>query len=180
MRRHALLAVLAGLHVAGALLMWRATVALPNDGPVMYANLILVPAPFVPPVPEPVPTSARVTRTPPRVIHAARPDGPAATASPATPPAIAASLEEATPAPTLDLAAMRASAAEHESQRVRSGVELVQDEQRVRGRDDSDVARAIKKAGRTDCTKAYAGGGFDPLKLIPLIYDTLTDTGCKW
>ena len=159
--------------------MWRATVAVPEHGPVIYARLVFVPEPFVLPArPEP----ARTTRPAAGQSLRPLPAVPAASATttitePNVTPVPAA---DVAPTPTLDLAAMRASAGEHERQRARSGLELVQEGQRVRGRDDSDAARAIKKAGRVDCTKAYAGGAFDPLKLVPLIYDTLTDTGCKW
>jgi len=158
--------------------MWRATVAVPEHGPVIYARLIFVPEPFVTPVlPEPVPTTRPAARPSLRAVPAV----PAASATTTiTEPNLTPAPADAAPTPTLDLAAMRASAGEHERQRARPGLELVQEGQRVRGRDDSDAARAIKKAGRVDCTKAYAGGGFDPLKLVPLIYDTLTDTGCKW
>jgi len=159
--------------------MWRTTVVMPEHGPVVYARLIFVPEPFVMPAREP----RRTTRPAAGPSLRFKPAAPAASATTTTTENVAptpATADDAVPAPVLDLAAMRASAGEHERQRARSGVELVQEDQRVRGRDDSDAARAIKKAGRADCTKAYAGGGFDPLKLIPLIYDTLTDTGCRW
>ena len=188
MRRPALLAALAGLHIAGALLMWRSGVALPAPGRVVYADLLFVAAP-------PAAKNEPAVAVPPAAAVKARPASPAQARerSEPTQPVSAPSTDTAAPStdvpvatpdaqssPTLDLAAMRAAAGAQERQRVRSGLELVQEEQRVRGRDDSDGARAIRKAGRTDCTKAYAGGAFDPLKLIPLIYDTLTDTGCKW
>jgi hypothetical protein len=58
----------------------------------------------------------------------------------------------------------------------------VRDSQRIRSTmDDSPGARAIAQSGRADCTRKYAGGAsLDPLRLIPLLYDTITDTGCKW
>lgn len=181
MRRPALLAALAGLHVAGALLMWRSVVVLPERPPTVYASLIFVPEPFVmPTAPKPFRTTPHTRREPTKLGRpalASQAGTPATLPADISPPAAPETTETA---PTLDLAELRAAAGRHERQRVHSGLELAQEEQRVRGRDDSDAARAIKKAGRVDCTKAYAGGGFDPLKLVPLIYDTLTDTGCKW
>ena len=202
-RRPALLGGLAALHVALALLMWRAGVTVPAAAPVVYANLLLLPVPRpvaiaqtrpvaetrpiveARPVaaPEPPPLQRPARRQPGPVTQPAAVSATAtrAATAAAAAPDNAAPAGQPVPAPALDLAAMRASAGEHERRRVRSGVELVQEEQRVRDRDDSDGARAIKKAGRADCTKAYSGGDtFDPLKLIPLIYDTVTDTGCKW
>ena len=158
--------------------MWRATVAVPAHGTVVYANLRFVPKASVKPAPSARPT-AGTPHSPTRPARAIA--VPPTQAVITVPDAAPTSTEESTPTPTLDLAAMRMAAGEHERRRVRSGVELVQEEQRVRGRDDSNGARAIKKAGRADCTKAYSGGAaFAPLRLIPLIYDTLTDTGCKW
>jgi hypothetical protein len=181
LRRRALLFALAGLHVVLALLMARSGAVLPSAAPVVYADLVFVtpPRPRVAAV-EPAPASSRPARQrtarPPAATIAAT--APAPTRVPAPP---AAEVTAPAPAPALDLVAMRAAAGEHERQRRRDPLERVQDEQRIRGKDDSDGARAIKKAGREDCTKKYSGGAtLDPLRLIPLLYDTVTDTGCKW
>lgn len=182
-RRRLLLAALAALHVALALLMARGGVALPQAGPVVYADLLFVAPPrpravAVTPAPAAPQVKSRLASRP-TSQRSAQPTSPQpATANAATPvPAPAA--EEA--APALDLVALRAAAGAYERKRRRDPLERVQDEQRIRGKDDSDGARAIKKAGREDCTKKYSGGAtLDPLRLIPLLYDTVTDTGCKW
>ncbi|HYR00824.1 MAG TPA: hypothetical protein VET86_12320, partial [Casimicrobiaceae bacterium] len=43
---------------------------------------------------------------------------------------------------------------------------------------DSKLARDIRKAGQPDCRDAYAGMGL--LGALPLLWDTMTDTGCRW
>jgi hypothetical protein len=181
LRRRALLLALAGLHAGLALLMARSAVVLPAREAVVYADLVFVapPRPRVVAVEPPAPARARPspnpTRRQPAAAIAAAPfsiPAPAAPAAGETTPA---------PAPALDLVALRAAAGDYERKRRRDPLERVQDEQRIRGKDDSDGARAIKKAGREDCVKKYSGGAtLDPLRLIPLLYDTVTDTGCKW
>lgn len=179
--RRALLLALAGLHVGLALLMARSGMVLPQAGPVIYADLVFVTPPrpqVLPAQPAPAPAVARPARERRSLPAAASIATPApvsiapAPATEETPPA---------PAPALDLVALRAAAGDYERKRRRDPLERVQDEQRIRAKDDSDGARAIKKAGREDCVKKYSGGAtLDPLRLIPLLYDTVTDTGCKW
>ncbi|WUR14158.1 hypothetical protein E7V67_003385 [[Empedobacter] haloabium] len=178
-RRHALLLALAGLHAGLALLLARSGVELPAAEQVVYADLMLV----APPRPrteaaEPPPAPPAKARTTPVATRRQ----PAAVVSPAPSPVPAPATPAAEQAaPALDLVAMRAAAGEYERKRRRDPLERVQDEQRIRARDDSDGARAIRKAGREDCVKKYSGGAtLDPLRLIPLLYDTVTDTGCKW
>lgn len=51
----------------------------------------------------------------------------------------------------------------------------------LRASDDSQLARAVRKAKRPDCQTKYSGGtSFDVLLLIPLAIETITDKGCKW
>jgi hypothetical protein len=180
-RRRALLFALAGLHVVLALLMARSGVELPAAGQVVYADLVFV----APPRPriktaEPPPAPPAKARTMPALTQR-RPAAVVTTAPSPVPAPATPAAGEAAPAPALDLVAMRAAAGEYERKRQRDPLERVQDEQRIRGRDDSDGARAIRKAAREDCVKKYSGGAtLDPLRLIPLLYDTVTDTGCKW
>lgn len=189
LRRRFLLAALAALHVVLALLLSRGGVALPASGPVVYADLVFVTPPrpravAVAPAPAAAPAPSRSASRAASPIS--RPTSPrrasASAKAPAPVPATAAPAAEGTaPAPALDLVALRAAAGEYERKRRRDPLERVQDEQRIRGKDDSDGARAIRKAGREDCVKKYSGGAsLDPLRLIPLLYDTVTDTGCKW
>lgn len=78
---------------------------------------------------------------------------------------------------------MRKLAREDERRRVQTPLERVRDSQRLRaaGDTDTDTARAIAQSARSDCRKMSGEStSLDPLLLIPLIYQTLTDTGCKW
>ena len=43
---------------------------------------------------------------------------------------------------------------------------------------ESKLARDIKKAAQPDCRDAYAGMGL--LAAPFLLFDTVTDTGCRW
>ena len=196
------------LHMAALLLIHRGDRPdVPAQGTVVYMQLLL-PLPPIPvaavPVPVPVPATPTLAHKPlspvPRLPPAARaitsapsiapapvPDDErraahaAASASASVPADWADARAPATPE-KVDVAALVAAAGANERARPKEPLERVRDSQRMRGSmDDSPGARAIAKSGRDDCTKKYAGGAsFDPLRLIPLLYDTITDTGCKW
>jgi hypothetical protein len=157
---------------------------LPASAPVVYADLLFLPAPRPVPLP-PAPVEPTPRTRPVPLPKRVAPMAPAATdiaSSPAVPSLPANPTDTAqAPQSRLDVAALVAAAGENERRRRKEPLERLQDSQRVRSKEDSDAARAIAKTGRADCTKKYAGGpNLDPLKLIPLLYDTLTDTGCKW
>jgi hypothetical protein len=76
----------------------------------------------------------------------------------------------------LDIARLRRLAAEDEKTRPKSPFE------KARERDvaakEKIVADAAERGRRKDCQTGYAG--FGVFAVIPLIYGTLTDDGCKW
>lgn len=185
------------LHAAALLLIERGdTRATAAQEAVVYTQLLLPPAPkpqAVPPAPAP-PALAQKPAAPKRAM-------PATAAAfvpipaPITPPMpetgqpaaqVPADWADAPAAKDqvekMDVAALVAAAGANERARRKEPLERLRDSQRIRGdKDDSPAARAIAKTGRADCTKKYAGGAsLDPLKLIPLLYDTVTNTGCKW
>jgi hypothetical protein len=158
-----------------------------------YIAFAFIVAPVKPvPVPQarraPPPVAVQVVR-PPR-IAASRPtlaspepmtiitppeDTPSATpAETTTAPA---------PAPTgkLDMESLRSLARQVEKERVPTALERVGTAEQLRGSDDTNLSRAIKKAKNPDCQKKYAGGtNVNLLLLIPLAIDTITGTGCTW
>jgi hypothetical protein len=197
------------LHVVALLLIHRHDrLDAPARGTVVYMQLLLplplpVPEPVAAvPVPVPVlaaPMLAHKPRSPvPRLPPVARAITPAPSLAPAPDDErrtahAAASVSASVPADWADaqapvtpekvnVAALVAAAGANERARPKEPLERVRDSQRMRGTmDDSPGARAIARSGRADCTKKYAGGAsLDPLRLIPLLYDTITDTGCKW
>jgi hypothetical protein len=87
----------------------------------------------------------------------------------ATPPAAAAS------APRLNLELPRTRGGELSGQGSRGVLQLLPRPPEVK----SKLATDIEKAGKADCTKAYAGAGL--LAVVPLAVDALKkDSGCKW
>ena len=87
------------------------------------------------------------------------------------------------PAPTgkLDMESLRGLARQVEKERVPTALERVRTAEQLRGADDNNLSRAIKKAKNPDCQKKYAGGtNVNLLLLIPLAIDTITGTGCTW
>ena len=87
------------------------------------------------------------------------------------------------PAPTgkLDMESLRGLARQVEKERVPTALERVRTAEQLRGADDNNLARAIKRAKNPDCQKKYAGGAdANLLLLIPLAIDTITGTGCTW
>jgi hypothetical protein len=195
------------LHVAALLLVHRGDrLDVPAQDTVVYMQLLLpppVPEPVAAvPVPLPVLAAPMLAHKPlspvPRLPPAARAITPAPSPAPAPDDErraahAAASVSASVPADWADaqapatpekvnMAALVAAAGANERARPKEPLERVRDSQRMRGTmDDSPGARAIARSGRADCTKKYAGGAsLDPLRLIPLLYDTITDTGCKW
>ena len=87
------------------------------------------------------------------------------------------------PAPTgkLDMESLRGLARQVEKERVPTALERVRTAEQLRGADDNNLSRAIKRAKNPDCQKKYAGGtNVNLLLLIPLAIDTITGTGCTW
>jgi len=86
-------------------------------------------------------------------------------------------------APTgkLDMESLRGLARQVEKERVPTALERVRTAEQLRGADDTNLARAIKRAKNPDCQKKYAGGtDANLLLLIPLAIDTINGAGCTW
>ncbi|MBD8544785.1 hypothetical protein IFU00_21130 [Oxalobacteraceae sp. CFBP 8761] len=162
--------------------------------PVDYIAFAFIVAPVKPPpVPQvrsapPPPVSVQVVRPPRIATQRALPASP-------EPMTIIAAPEEtstATPAETttapasastgkLDMESLRGLARQVEKERVPTALERVRTAEQLRGADDTNLARAIKRAKNPDCQKKYAGGTeTNLLLLIPLAIDTITGTGCTW
>ena len=76
---------------------------------------------------------------------------------------------------------LRGLARQVEKERVPTALERVRTAEQLRGADDNNLARAIKKAKNPDCQKKYSGGDkVNLILLIPLAIDTITGTGCTW
>jgi hypothetical protein len=163
--------------------------------PVDYVAFAFIVAPEKPvPVPAPQARSA----PPPVAVPTVRPPRIATSrAMPASPEPItiiappqetpsAAPAETTTapaPAPTgkLDMESLRGLARQVEKERVPTALERVRTAEQLRGADDNNLSRAIKRAKNPDCQKKYAGGtNVNLLLLIPLAIDTITGTGCTW
>jgi hypothetical protein len=166
-----------------------------DSAPVDYIAFAFIVAPEKPvPVPAPQARSA----PPPVAVPTVRPTRiatPRATPASPEPMTIIAAPEEtptATPAETttapasaptgkLDMESLRGLARQVEKERVPTALERVRTAEQLRGADDNNLARAIKKAKNPDCQKKYAGGtDANLLLLIPLAIDTITGTGCTW
>ena len=161
--------------------------------PVDYIAFAFIVAPVKPtPVPQahnaPPPVAVQIVRPPRIATQRAMPASP-------EPMTIIAPLEEtptATPADTttapaaaptgkLDMESLRGLARQVEKERVPTALERVRTAEQLRGADDNNLARAIKRAKNPDCQKKYAGGtDANLLLLIPLAIDTITGTGCTW
>ncbi|MBD8633885.1 hypothetical protein IFT74_21220 [Oxalobacteraceae sp. CFBP 8755] len=161
--------------------------------PVDYIAFAFIVAPVKPPpVPQvrsaPPPVSVQVVRPPRIATQRAMPASP-------EPMTIIAAPEEtstATPAETttapasastgkLDMESLRGLARQVEKERVPTALERLRTAEQLRGADDNNLSRAIKRAKNPDCQKKYAGGTeTNLLLLIPLAIDTITGTGCTW
>ena len=196
-------AVIVLLHVLMAALLLRhaATPQRDDDGkPASYIAFVLIAAPKPAPqaaqaAPVPVPVPVRVTppvrRTAPAktvapapapVVVAPRPAPEAAVAAPEAPATWPDSAQAAqAPHPGIDMAALRASARQIDSERVPAAQERREGPQQLLSTDDSKLARAVREAKRPDCQKKYSGGtSLNLILLIPLAIETITDKGCKW
>lgn len=165
------------------------------SAPVDYIAFAFIVAPEKPvPVPvsqarrAPPPVTVQVVRSPRIATQRAMPASP-------EPMTIIAAPEEtptATPAETttapaaattgkLDMESLRGLARQVEKERVPTALERLRTAEQLRGADDNNLARAIKRAKNPDCQKKYAGGtDANLLLLIPLAIDTITGTGCTW
>jgi hypothetical protein len=167
--------------------------------PVDYIAFAFIVAPEKP-VPPPAPMPQARSAPPPVAVPAVRPPRIVTTRpTPASPEPItiitppqetpsAAPAETMTapapaPAPTgkLDMESLRGLARQVEKERVPTALERVRTAEQLRGADDTNLSRAIKRAKNPDCQKKYAGGtNANLLLLIPLAIDTITGTGCTW
>jgi hypothetical protein len=166
-----------------------------DSAPVDYIAFAFIVAPEKP-VPVPVPQAR--SAPPPVAVPTVRPPRIATPrATPASPEPItiitppqenpSATPAETTtapaPAPTgkLDMESLRGLARQVEKERVPTALERVRTAEQLRGADENNLSRAIKRAKNPDCQKKYAGGtNANLLLLIPLAIDTITGTGCTW
>lgn len=162
---------------------WRDQVATPERRPIRYLTVWNVPA--AAPLPE-VNSAVRTKAIRPaskarRRIGAAQPAAPQvqvpdhdvqSTATAAIPP----------PAPTsetpFDMGLYRSLAREDEKRRIKPPLERRQESERASPTFESKVAEAARRSLRKDCQSAYRQSGL--LALVPLVIDTVTDSGCKW
>jgi len=171
----------------------------PNNAstPVDYIAFAFIVAPEKP-VPPPAPMPQARSAPPPVAVPAVRPPRIVTTRpTPASPEPItiitppqetpSATPAETTTAPAsaptgkLDMESLRGLARQVEKERVPTALERVRTAEQLRGSDDNNLARAIKRAKNPDCQKKYAGGTeANLLLLIPLAIDTITGTGCTW
>jgi hypothetical protein len=165
--------------------------------PVDYIAFAFIVAPEKP-VPPPAPMPQARSAPPPVAVPAVRPPRIVTTrptpASPEpitiiTPPqetpsaAPAETMTAPAPAPTgkLDMESLRGLARQVEKERVPTALERLRTAEQLRGADDTNLSRAIKRAKNPDCQKKYASGTeANLLLLIPLAIDTITGTGCTW
>ena len=196
-------AVIVLLHVLMAALLLRhaATPQRDDDGkPASYIAFAFIAAPKPAPpaaqaaavpvmVPVPVVVTPPVRRTAPakKVASAPVPVAPrsapeAAVAAPEAPATRPDSAQAAqAPHPGIDMAALRASARQIDSERVPTAQERREGPEQLLSTDDSKLARAVREAKRPDCQKKYSGGtSLNLILLIPLAIETITDKGCKW
>ncbi len=62
-----------------------------------------------------------------------------------------------------------------------TGIDREREQLRIRGADDTALAKAVARAHRADCRTAHSGDGKGNLfVLIPILKGTLSDKGCKW
>jgi len=161
--------------------------------PVDYIAFAFIVAPVKPtPVPQarsaPPPVAVPAVR-PPRIVTTRPTPASPEPITIITPPqeTPSATPGETTTAPAsaptgkLDMESLRGLARQVEKERVPTALERVRTAEQLRGADDNNLARAIKRAKNPDCQKKYAGGtNVNLLLLIPLAIDTITGTGCTW
>ena len=178
---HATLILIAALHV-GLLALVLTKPKMPAGGAVTYMNLLRVAPPVA--MPRPADRPAPAAATPPRRRQVA-PAAPAAApvqvaqevGSSAALDSAAAPDFAAASAP-LNLDQLRRQVALNERDRVKTPMEKVHDEELRRKSVETTVAAAAAAGARKDCQNGYSGMGI--FALIPIIYGTVTDKGCKW
>jgi len=161
--------------------------------PVDYIAFAFIVAPEKPvpaPMPQarsaPPPVSVQIVRPPRIATQRAMPASPepmTIIAAPQETPSATPAETTTAPAPSgkLDMESLRGLARQVEKERVPTALERVRTAEQLRGSDDNNLARAIKRAKNPDCQKKYAGGTeANLLLLIPLAIDTITGTGCTW
>ena len=148
------------------------------EKPVLLPQARSAPSPVAVPVVQPLRvTTPRAMQAPPEAITIITLPEETPSAAPAettTAPA---------PAPTgkLDMESLRGLARQVEKERLPTALERLLTAEQLRGADDNNLSRAIKRAKNPDCQKKYAGGtDVNLLLLIPLAIDTITGTGCTW
>lgn len=80
----------------------------------------------------------------------------------------------------LDMNLLRKLARDDEKQRIKSPLEQVREHEHINRSIEAQVANAAERGARKDCQTAYSSGSAGILALVPLLYGTLTDDGCKW
>lgn len=161
--------------------------------PVDYIAFAFIVAPVKPtPVPQvrsaPPPVSVQIVRPPRIATQRAMPASPepmtiiaASEETPSAAPAETTTAPAAAPTGKLDMESLRGLARQVEKERVPTALERLRTAEQLRGADDTNLSRAIKKAKNPDCQKKYAGGTeTNLLLLVPLAIDTITGTGCTW
>jgi hypothetical protein len=183
--QHLALAVIAALHL-GLLALVLIKPKVQPGGVVTYMDLLrvvpIVPKPQAKPVPsaKPAQTTTR-TAVRPKPATAAEPVAAQADALPgaiATAPPESAAPDFAAASVPLNLDQMRRQAALNERERVKTPMEKVHEEELRRKSVETAVAAAAKAGARKDCQNGYGGLGI--FAIIPLVYGTVTDKGCKW
>jgi hypothetical protein len=176
------LIAIAALH-GGLLLLVLAKPTLPHTGTVSYMDLlpVLQPKPKAAPLPvavnRPVTRPATAVRRPPAkpgegAITAAELD-----AAPAE-PVLESTAPDFAGGPTpIDIDQLRKQAAKNDTD-FKTPLDKVREQERRHKSIETVVAAGAKAGARKDCQNAYSGLGL--LAIIPLIYGTVTDNGCKW
>jgi hypothetical protein len=112
------------------------------------------------------------------------PPTPDVPAEAATAPAVAQSPEAApaTPAPAaapaLDRSALLAAIRNNEKNRSKDPLEALHQSEHVNRGVETAVAKGAKEGARKNCQTDY--GGYGLFAVIPVLYGTVTDKGCKW
>lgn len=78
----------------------------------------------------------------------------------------------------VDIDRLRAQARDDEKNRIKTPLERLHEREHIVRTIESKVADGAARAARKDCQTAYGGAGV--FAIVPLLYGTLTDDGCKW
>lgn len=82
------------------------------------------------------------------------------------------------PSEPLDVDRLRMLARNDERQRVKFPLERVREKERINSSIEARLGKAAARAARKNCQTDYGGAGV--FAIVPLLYGTLTDDGCKW